>query len=78
MTDLTEIKEILVKQDKKLDDIHFSIYGNKEAGIKGIACFVQEHNRYIQRDKKIKWIGLGVVSAGGVSTWELIKNYLHL
>ena len=78
MSEFTEIKDILIKQDKKLDDIHFSIYGNKEAGIKGIAKIVEAHDKYIRSDKKIKWIGAGVASASGVGVWESIKHFLHL
>ena len=78
MTELTEIKTILIEQGKKLNDIHFSIYGNKEAGIKGIACLVREHDKYIQIDKKVKWVGLGIMIPGGAGMWELIRTFFRL
>ena len=92
MSELSEIKEMLshqgkriddiysyqAQQGKRIDDIYFSIYGNKDAGIKGIAKIVEAHDRYILNDKKIKWIGAGIASASGVGIWESIKHLLHL
>ena len=78
MSELAEIKEMLIGQDKKLDDIRFSIYGNKDAGIKGIAKMVEQHEKYIGNDKKIKLIGAGIASAGGVGIWESVKHLFHL
>lgn len=85
MSELSEIKDILIKQsqcfakqDKKLDDIHFSIYGNKDAGIKGIAKMVEAHEKYISADKKIKLVGAGIASASGIGIWESVKHFFNL
>lgn len=78
MSDFTEIKEMLIKQDKKLDDICFAIYGNKEAGIKGIAQIAEAHEKYINMDKKIKWMGAGLFASSGALSWEIIKKYFGL
>lgn len=76
MSDFEEIKEILKSQGKKLDDIHFAIYGNKEAKIKGIACLVAEHDKYIEKDKKFKWTVAGLFGGAIGGTWAGIIAYI--
>lgn len=92
MSELSEIKEMLSQQGKRIndiyshqsvqgkriDDIYFSIYGNKEAGIKGIAQIVEAHEKYQQHDKNIKWVGAGIAAASGVGFWESIKHFFHI
>lgn len=76
MNDLKEIKEMLEEQNEKLDKICFAIYGNKEAKIKGIACILDDHDKYISKDKKFKWTVAGLFGGAIGGTWAGIVAYV--
>jgi len=61
----------------KTDRINNILFGDKEAGIEGIAYKVRMHDKYIKADKKIKWLGAGSMMAGGTAMgfWEQIKHF---
>jgi hypothetical protein len=82
MSEINEIKDILLQQNeerkgmsKKLDDIHFAIYGNKEAKIEGIAYKVNSHERYIAKDRAYK----NKIAGGFIvlsALWFILLDYL--
>lgn len=81
MSELGEIKGLIKAQvdsqkdyNEKIDDIHFAIFGNEKAGIKGIAKTQIEHGQTIAEYKKLKYLGLGMATVSGASVWELIKQ----
>lgn len=85
MSDLTEIKTMLKEQGEKFDeqagklnDIHFAIFGNERAGVKGIAKTVIEHGKSISEYKKLKYLGLGMATVSGAGIWQFIKSTFHL
>lgn len=39
-----------------------AVLGDKDAGIKGLANRVSETEKYISRDKKMKWMGAGIIA----------------
>lgn len=85
MTDLPEIKKILdnqldILQDQrsKVDDIHFAIFGNERAGVKGLAKIVEGHGKAIAEYKRLKWIGTGLTIGGWAGFIAWIKNYFGI
>jgi len=62
----------------KLEDIHFAIYGNERAGVKGMAKTVVEHGKTIAEYKKLKYLGLGMATVSGAGLWQFIKSTFHL
>lgn len=71
---LTEIKESDREIEKKLSEIHFSIFGNPVAKIKGIAEMTAEHEKYINADKRIRWLVAGALTSANVGLWAYIKS----
>jgi len=67
-------------QSKKTDRINNIIFGDEQGGIKGMAAKVNAHETYISTDKKMKWIGAGLVGAGGTGFgfWDSIKQFLGI
>jgi hypothetical protein len=63
------------EDDKKmLVDIHRALVGDSELGVKGIVGRVDSLEEYREADKKMKWIGAGMittVSSGltAAATW---------
>ena len=74
--DHEEIKKLIQDQAKKIDEIHFSIYGNPKADVKGMAQTVSEHEKYIANDKKFKWTVAGAMTGGLGGLWAYIKSHL--
>lgn len=85
MTETEKILEALKKQDEatvirdeKLTDIHFAIFGNERAGVDGIAKKVSYHDKYIRADKKLKYVGAGIMMTSGAGLWESIKMFFKI
>ena len=75
MSDIKEIKVILEKQNEMIKDIHFAVYGNPQANLKGMAGKVDDHDKYISNDKKFKWTVAGLMGGGLGSMWAYIKSH---
>lgn len=73
MSDLTQIKEMITEQSEKVNEIHFAIFGNQKAGVKGMAQTVVEHGKTIAEYKKLKYLGLGMATVSGAGIWQFIK-----
>jgi hypothetical protein len=73
---LLELKEEQHEQSKVLAEMHFAIFGNEKAGIKGIASKVVSHEKYIEKDKRFKWVVSGVLMGGNIGFWAWIKSHL--
>jgi len=84
MSELEKIEKLLIElrdeqheQSKVLAEMHFAVFGNEKAGVKGIASKVNSHDKYIERDKKFKWIVSGFLTGGNIGFWAWIKSHLH-
>jgi hypothetical protein len=73
-----EIKQQITEQNKSLARLEFVLLGDEKAGVDGIAQKVLKHDKYIQTDKKIKWVtgGASIAASGGM--WAYIKGILGL
>ena len=85
MSELSEIKAMLQKQNdahkdqnEKLEDIHFAIFGNKQAGVKGMASIQIEHSRKLAEYDKFKWIATGATGAGWAGVIAYFKQNLGI
>lgn len=78
MSEISELKTLVSNQNKMLQDIHFAIYGNPKAEIKGMAQTVSDHAKYIANDKKFKWIVAGSFGGSIGGLWAYIKTHLGL
>lgn len=63
---------------RKVHDMHFILMGNAPAKVDGIAQMVYKHERYIQNDKRIKWMGAGAVSILNLGFFAWLKTKLGL
>ena len=85
MTEGEKILEVLSKQneaaekrDEKLNKVLLCLYGDETSGLTGIVSKVKRHEKYISTDKKLKWIGAGVMTTGGAGIWEAIQHFLGI
>ena len=78
MSELSEIKEILIKQEKKLDKVVFAIYGDESAKVKGMADTLSEHEKYINGDRKFKWVVGSTFLASSGGLWAYVKSSLGI
>ena len=63
----------------KVDDIHKAIMGDHYDSDKGIMPRLKKVERYIESDKKVKWIGAGMAIALGTSLksfWDWLTNHI--
>lgn len=65
-------------QEKKLNDIHVAIIGNKETGIRGLAERVKNLEDYKKKDQALKNKLIGGISVGtplfiGIIEWAKSK-----
>ncbi len=63
-----------MKTSKKVEDMYFTIMGNPQAKIKGMADKVDEHEIYIQADRRLKWMGAGAWSILNIGFFAWIKQ----
>ena len=75
MNELSQIKEMIEEQGEKVNEIHFAIFGNKQAGVKGMAEIVTDHSKTISEYKKLKWIATGATLGGWAGLIAYIKNH---
>ena len=78
MTELSEIKSILKEQNIKLNDIHFAIFGNSNAKVKGMAETMNEHSKVISEYKKFKWLVIGATMGGWAGFIAWLKSQLPI
>lgn len=76
--DITVIKKELNCLKDKLDDIHKALVGDDYDKDKGVVPRLKKVERYVEVDKKVKWIGGGFALAigGGLkSMWDWMSNH---
>lgn len=85
MSELSDIKSMLKaqndehkKQSEKLDDIHFAIFGNRQAGVKGMAKIQEDHAKKIAEYDRFKWIATGATLSGFAGTIAWIKQHFGI
>ncbi len=66
------------KTSKKVEDMYFTIMGNPDAEVKGLAHKVSDHATYISNDKKFKWIAAGAMGGTNFGFFAWIKYHLGL
>lgn len=62
--------------NKKIERIHTVVFGDKEAEIKGLVAKIDEHQKWISLDKKVKIYGAGLASSG-ITGWAFLDNIKH-
>lgn len=63
----------------KIDDIHKALVGDDYDKEKGVVPRLKKLEKYVEVDKKVKWIGGGFAIAigGGLkSMWDWVSNHL--
>lgn len=92
MSDLAEIKSLLKTQADilgtqtaehkaqadKLDDIHFAIFGNRQAGVKGMAAIQEQHSKKLREYERFKWIATGATGASFAGLIAWVKQHLGI
>jgi hypothetical protein len=56
-----QIKDLKRSFEERADKTDLIIFGNEAAGIKGLSKKVEDHEKYIETDRKQKWIGRGIL-----------------
>lgn len=77
--DITLIKKELTCLKDKMDDIHKALVGDEYDKEKGLVPRLKKVERYVEVDKKVKWIGGGFALAigGGLkSVWDWMSNHI--
>lgn len=72
--DITVIKKELTCLKDKMDDIHKALVGDSYDKEKGLVPRLKKVERYVEVDKKVKWIGGGFVLALGGMIGGGLKN----
>ena len=69
-----EMYEMVKSLSTSVTRIETGVFGDEEAGIKGLATRVGNNESYISKDKKIKWVGVGIGIAIGwfIKLWDKI------
>lgn len=76
--DITVIKKELNCLKDKLDDIHKALVGDEYDKEKGLVPRLKKVEKYVEVDKKVKWVGGGFAIAigGGLkSMWDWMSNH---
>lgn len=69
-----DMRGAIEKQNRELAEIHFILTGNKKANIEGLSQLVSRHEKYIEGDKKAKWlVAGGIMGANGLLAWFMNK-----
>ncbi len=77
-----ELKNIQSKVNSlsdKIDDIHKALVGDDYDKEKGVVPRLKKVEKYIEVDKKVKWVGGGFAIAigGGLkSMWDWLSNHI--
>jgi len=77
--DITVIKKELGCLKDKMDDIHKALVGDDYDKEKGLVPRLKKVERYVEVDKKVKWVGGGFAIAigGGLkSMWDWFSNHI--
>ena len=77
--DITVIKKELGCLKDKMDDIHKALVGDEYDKEKGLVPRLKKVERYVEVDKKVKWVGGGFAIAigGGLkSMWDWFSNHI--
>lgn len=77
--DITVIKKELSCLKDKMDDIHKALVGDEYDKEKGLVPRLKKVEKYIEVDKKVKWVGGGFAIAigGGLkSIWDWFSNHI--
>lgn len=85
MSELSDIKAMLKAQDvehkaqtETLNDIHFAIFGNIQAGVKGMAAIQEQHSKKLREYERFKWIATGATGGGFMGVIAFIKTHLGI
>lgn len=85
MSELSEIKGMLKEQNdahkeqsEKLEDIHFAIFGNRQAGVKGMAKIQEEHSKQLKKYERFQWIATGATASGWAGFIMWVKTNLGI
>lgn len=76
--DITLIKKELTCLKDKMDDIHKALVGDEYDKEKGLVPRLKKVEKYVEVDKRVKWIGGGFAIAigGGLkSVWDWMSNH---
>lgn len=74
LTKIEKNQKIVITTVTKLE---LAVCGNKQIGVKGIVKQVNEHEKYIEADKKRKWMfagGITVIASAVGIFWNKIIN----
>lgn len=77
--EITDINSKLSCLQNKIDDIHTALVGNDYDKEKALIPRLKKVEKYIETDKKLKWIGAGALLALGTSiksAWDWISNHV--
>jgi hypothetical protein len=77
--DITLIKKELTCLKDKMDDIHKALVGDEYDKEKGLVPRLKKVEKYVEVDKRVKWIGGGFAIAigGGLkSVWDWMSNHI--
>jgi hypothetical protein len=75
------VKTSVEKTNKDVARLTMAVIGDKDAGVEGLVSRLEKAEKYIDRDRKLKWMGAGVVSAVSFTFakyWESIMEIFHL
>jgi hypothetical protein len=66
---------------KRIDRLCHVVLGDPEAKVNGLVHHVDEHRKYISRDKRLKWFGAGLAATGGsaglMGFWDKFKHLFN-
>lgn len=92
MKEINEIKQLILTHDaatkknaveiqsisSKMDRILFILEGDDKAQIEGLAAKCERHDKYIRKDKQIKWTIAGILTGANGGFWLWVKSHLNI
>ena len=72
-----EHTKMLLQQSQTLNRIETAFFGDDQAGIDGLVKKVSNHEKYIGKDKKIKWTAAGMLALLAMFKDKLVNILFH-
>lgn len=70
------IEDKIICIEKKVNELHLALVGDAYDKDKGFIPRLKKVESYIEVDKKIKWVGGGIVLAIGATIGSVSKNIM--
>jgi hypothetical protein len=70
------IEDKIICIEKKVNELHLALVGDEYDKDKGFIPRLKKVESYIEVDKKIKWVGGGIVLAIGATIGSVSKNIM--